>query len=81
MLNINKLWEEFEWVSELGGLLICVDKVGGGTPPREYVGDWEVTVFDVNGARLDSNLNVRTGMPHSHRWVAEFVSEGLSDDQ
>lgn len=74
-----ELWAEHEFVYEAEGLILAVNKLGGGTLGKKYTGDWLVVVYDVTGAWREE-FPVRTGMPHGHRWVANSVAEYVREE-
>jgi uncharacterized Fe-S cluster-containing radical SAM superfamily protein len=73
-VDFKELWAEHEFVYEAEGLILAVNKLGGGTLGKEYTGQWQVVVYDVTGAWLEE-FTVLTGMPHTHEWVAKLVAE------
>lgn len=61
-----------------GGQVIHVSKVGGGTPGEAYDGDWYYSVTNGNGRELLHGDNLRSGLPQTHRQMAETLAAILS---
>lgn len=75
------MFDDDEYTVTIGGYQVCVNKCGGGTVGRLYIGDWEVTVLDGDVCIMDNEL-LFTGTSKTHRAVAfmafKFASEGES---
>lgn len=72
--KISRINTEHEFAKDFGLWIVGVDKVGGGTVGREYEGSWTVTLYTNMGDEFEV-VPVTTGMPHSHEWVSDLVSE------
>ncbi len=70
--------DEPEYTTTIGGLNVLVDKDGGGTIGRAYVGTWTVSVLNGPVFVLD-NSELRTGMPKTHAQVARLAAEFASE--
>ena len=68
-----------EYFTRIDGFEISVDKVGGGTLGRSYVGEWEVTVQNGPVYELDNDMMV-TGTPKTHSEVARMAANYVSED-
>lgn len=68
---MKNLWDEHEYVfaSDDEGFIFAVDKLGGGTLHKQYIGGWQVTVYRGLGEWV-GEVPFNTGTPHSHMWVA-----------
>lgn len=73
----------FEWEGYVPGtsLWAQVSKVGGGTPPRQYDGEWDVILRSVTrdgSILLDGKI--RTPLPTTHASAAVIASDFLEED-
>lgn len=67
-----------EYVRHLDdGTIVVVDKIGGGTPWKQYYGDWEVRVVRNDTMLLDDIIT--TGAPKTHMEVADLALEFADD--
>lgn len=55
---------------------ISINKYGGGTMGKEYLGNWQVTIYDrIRECMIDRDLDFYTGIPKTHYQVADIVYE------
>jgi hypothetical protein len=57
------------------GLIVQVEKLGGGTLGYAYTGAWRYIVSDAVGRELGRGQDFETGMPHTHAEVASMIAE------
>lgn len=60
-------------------LLLHIDKVGGGTIGKRYVGDWLFVITNGAGTIVTHDI-VTTGLPKTHSETADIVMEFLNTD-
>lgn len=72
--------DQYEFEAFIDGLKVFVDKIGGGTLDRSYIGDWDITVMNGDEYVIDAEI-LHTGMPKTHLGVAvmavDFASEQI----
>lgn len=61
------------------GLIVQVEKLGGGTLGRAYTGAWRYIVSDAAGRELGRGQDIETGMPHTHAEVAVLIADFFAD--
>lgn len=57
------------------GLVVQVEKLGGGTLGYAYTGTWRYIVSDAVGRELGRGQDFGTGMPHTHAEVAIMIAD------
>lgn len=62
------------------GWLVAVDKDGGGTPGKMYVGTWTVSVMNGPVYVLD-NAMIQTSAPRTHAEVARLGYEFACEEE
>jgi hypothetical protein len=73
---------EFEWTEQvmmdntgtLEEVTVNVEKSGGGTLGKKYEGLWYYTLRSDTGEYKAWGRDLRTGMPHSHKYVARLIA-------
>jgi hypothetical protein len=67
---------EYTHVSDVYGVTVQVEKLGGGEVGREYAGKWRYIVTDTeSGAEVTRGQDFETGMPYTHERAAEEIAE------
>jgi hypothetical protein len=70
----------YEYTTTIPGtpLEVRISKVGGGTIGQYYVGEWE---YKITGPGIwIEGADLRTGMPHSHEYVAALAPTFFYDE-
>lgn len=68
-----------EYVRTIKGMVVSVDKDGGGTLGRAYDGDWTVSVTNGPVYVID-NETLHTGTAKTHAQVAVLAYEFASEE-
>jgi hypothetical protein len=74
----REIMEDYEYTTVIDGLVIRVDKVGGGTLGRRYGGDWRVTVMNGDTFVIDNEI-MSTGLSKTHVTVGYMAHEFACD--
>jgi hypothetical protein len=61
------------------GLIVHIEKLGGGTLGEAYEGTWRYIVTDIDGTEVGRGQDYTTGMPHTHKQAARGVAEFFLD--
>lgn len=73
---------EREYVTEIDGYTIEIEKLGGGTVGRECTGTWRYRVIDAGGDIVAKGQDCTTGTPHTHAYVAnEIIAKYFLGDE
>lgn len=70
---------EAEYETEVVGLLVVVEKLGGGTVGKSYAGRWRYIV-QRDGVEVVRGQDFDTGTLHTHAEVAAPLAEHCSQD-
>lgn len=71
---------EPEYTAEIDGATVEIEKLGGGTLGREYVGTWRYR-YTFSDGRVEKGQDCETRMPHTHAWVAhELIAPHFEEE-
>jgi hypothetical protein len=76
---VDKWWEVAVNDAGNSGLVVRVAKVGGGTPGRSYVGEWEFEVLNSAGEVIQKSY-LTTGMSKTHVEACQIVLDYYSQE-
>lgn len=74
--DLRDFAEEFK--TDVDGLTVMIEKLGGGTVGNAYTGTWRYIVLSESGTEVARGQDMETGMPHTHAEVAEIVAENFA---
>lgn len=57
------------------GIVVQVEKLGGGTVGKAYTGTWRYIVLNPDGSEAARGQDMETGMPHTHKQAARVIAE------
>lgn len=77
--DLRDFTEEHTYTSP-EGLTVKMEKLGGGTVGKAYMGTWRYIVTDANGTELKRGQDYITGMPHTHEWVARDLADIFTEE-
>jgi hypothetical protein len=64
---------EYETVTD-EGLKIQIEKLGGGTLGKSYVGTWLYVVTGPDGVELERGMDFETNLPSTHEQAASVLA-------
>lgn len=63
------------------GVRVQIEKLGGGTVGKSYVGTWRYIVTSLNsGSELERGQDLESHIPTTHEEAAESVAEYFEDE-
>ena len=80
---MQTLSRDAEWEGYVPGTSLWaeVDKVGGGTPPRQYDGEWDIILrYNGRAGSIAFDARIRTGLPTTHAMAAVVAAEFMEED-
>lgn len=71
--DLRDFAEEYKTTTD-SGLTVRLEKLGGGTIGKAYVGAWRYIVTDASGTEIGRGQDFQTGMPHTHERAARVLA-------